>query len=102
MASRAVYRKMAAKFGDTGAKGYLYGDKKTFLTDKETNLSVLSKNQDVSVVHRYGGLLPGMSGTITKVYKDARGNNMVKLFLGKNLSGQRLIHSIPFDSIKPK
>lgn len=53
-----------------------------------------------TVIHFYADIPEGTTGEIIKQWKEPNGNEWVKLFFGKNKSGQRLQRSFPADCVK--
>ena len=62
---------------------------------------VFQKGDEAELVNRYGNVPVGKRGTITKVWINPVSNEQwVRLFYGKNLTGQRLQQSYPVNVLK--
>ena len=59
----------------------------------------IKKGDRFKVTHFYADLQIGTEGTVVKSWADPDGNVWVRLFFGRNRSGQKLQKSIPLNCL---
>jgi hypothetical protein len=55
----------------------------------------MQKDNEVRWTRYYANVPKGRKGTVTRVWRDPRGVPWAAVFLGVNLSGQRLMRHVP-------